>query len=346
MNTLIPLYRKHFSREHTVLENCDWTVHAKTYPSGIESLTITGSRGYVEVLPYMGQMIWDAEMDGISLRMKNMFTQPQPATAIQDTYGCFAFHSGLLANGCPSPEDTHALHGEFPCAPMDSAELVLHDDGAIGVRSYREYVKGFGHRYLAVPELTMRPDSGVFSIELEVKNLSSYMPMPLQYMCHMNYAFVPQGVMRDNLPEDSFHLRETVPAHVSPTPEWEEINRDILNGKYDASSLEGAEKFDPEIVYFADDLSAVNRAEFLMNRPDGSAFVTRFDPADFPVTTRWILHNPDQTVAAFALPGTSRPEGYLAAEKTGTLLKLAPGETRRFTVETGLLNPSELKDAS
>lgn len=69
----------------------------------------------------MGQMIWDVQFDGHDLTMRNMFRQPKPAAEVVATYGCFAFHSGLLANGCPSPEDTHPLHGEMPCAAMDDA---------------------------------------------------------------------------------------------------------------------------------------------------------------------------------------------------------------------------------
>ncbi|MDT0190432.1 hypothetical protein [Rothia terrae] len=102
-------------------------------------------------------------------------------------------------------------------------------------------------------------------------------------------------------------------------PEWEEINRKILAGEYDASSLEGAEAFDPEVVYFADDLpTKAQQSEFKLTRPDGSAF---------------------------ALPGTSRPEGFLAAKKAGTLIELEPGKTRSFTVTTGLKNADELKEA-
>lgn len=56
-------------------------------------------------------MIWDAFFDGHDLTMRNMFSQPKLASEIVATYGCFAFHSGLLANGCPSPADTHPLHG-------------------------------------------------------------------------------------------------------------------------------------------------------------------------------------------------------------------------------------------
>lgn len=62
------------------------------------------------------------------------------------------------------------------------------------------------------------------------------------------------------------------------------------------------------------------------------------------MATRWILHNPDLSVSAFALPGTSRPEGFLAVKKAGTLIELEPGKTRSFTVPTGLKNADELKE--
>ncbi len=346
MSTLIPLHRSLFTPEKTiVLQNSEFSVSAFTYPSGVESLILQNSRGFLEVLPFMGQILWNAEFDGISLRMDNMFSEPKPVSEIQATYGCFSFHSGLLAAGCPAPDDTHTLHGEFPCAPMDSAELLIEDDGAVTVRSHHEYVMGFGHHYAAAPTVTLAASSGIFRIGMKVKNLSAYAPMPLQYMCHMNYAFVPRGRMVDNLSQGAFQLRRTVPAHVTPTPRWEVLNERILSGDYDANSLDGAEEFDPEIVYFADAIDEqVDRAEFSLTHPDGTVFITRFPTRQFPVATRWILHNPDQKVSAFVLPGTSRPEGYLAAEASGTLIHLAPGEERTFEVETGLLSAAEAKN--
>ena len=73
-----------------------------------------------------------------------------------------------------------------------------------------------------------------------------------------------------------------------------------------------------------------------MTCQDGTVFETRFSTESFPVITRWILHNEDQKVAAFALPGTSRPEGREAARKAGMLIELAPGEARTFQVTTGI----------
>lgn len=113
---------------------------------------------------------------------------------------------------------------------VGDAELILHEDGRLCVRSRYRYIQGFGHHYVAVPEVTVTPDSSVFDISLSVTNLSSYQPMPLQYMCHMNHAFVPGGVMSDNLGEGALQLRCTVPAHVIPTPNGKRLTARFWRG--------------------------------------------------------------------------------------------------------------------
>lgn len=335
----LPLHDLFFEHTpRTVVDSGDLRVTAKRYPSGIASLTVANERGYVEVLPFMGQIIWDANFDGHSLRMKNMFSEPRPATDITDTYGCFAFHSGLLAAGCPAPDDDHPLHGEFPCAPMQEAWLEVESD-SIRVVSMREYVKGFGHHYRATPSVRLAAGASQFDIQLEVTNLSQYQPMPLQYMCHMNYAFVEGATMSQSLPDGAFQLRRTIPAHVTPTERWTAINEQILAGKIDANSLDAAKEFDPEIVYFADNLPSYGEnLEFALTSPEGHSFFVEFSSKDFPVATRWLLYNADQQVAAFVLPGTSRPEGRNAAQQCGALIELGAGETRNFSVTTGVRN--------
>src|SRR5579862_2152726 len=85
------------------------------YDSGIEAVRLSNARGNVVVLPYLGQMVLSAEFDGVPLAMESMFAEPRPARSIVETYGCLAFHSGLLRNGVPSALDAHELHGEAPC---------------------------------------------------------------------------------------------------------------------------------------------------------------------------------------------------------------------------------------
>ncbi|HID4043636.1 TPA: aldose 1-epimerase family protein [Pluralibacter gergoviae] len=339
MKTRIALWRELFA-EHprSLVQSRTFSISAFRYASGVEGLKIENSRGHLIVLPWMGQMIWDACFDGRDLTMRNMFSQPKPAAEVAATYGCFAFHSGLLANGCPSPEDTHPLHGEMPCAPMDDAWLEIEDD-SVTLRGRYEYVMGFGHHYQSEPGVVLRADSALFEIQMAVTNLAA-VAMPLQYMCHMNYAYVPGATFSQNIPDAALMLRQSIPAHVKPTPSWLAFNQRIIDGKEALTSLNAPEHYDPEIVFFADGLDAFTPVpEFRMTAPDGTTYLTRFRSAEFNYATRWILYNGDQQVAAFALPATCRPEGFLAARRSGTLIVLEPQQTRRFHVTTGIEQP-------
>lgn len=335
--TQLPLWRALFTEQPRILlQNDDFTVTAFRYASGVEGLRVQNSRGHLVILPWLGQMIWDAEFDGRDLTMRNMFRQPKAAKEVVETYGCFAFHSGLLANGCPSPEDTHPLHGEMPCAPMDEAWLELSGD-SLRVTGRYEYVMGFGHHYQAQPAVTLRKASALFEITMAVTNLAT-VPMPLQYMCHMNYAYVEGATFSQNVPDEAIQLRESIPSHVKPTEQWLAFNQRVQQGEATLKTLSEPQFYDPEIVFFTDQLDRyTDSPEFRMIAPDGVTFVTRFASAELNYATRWILYNGEQQVAAFVLPATCRPEGFLAAQHSGSLISLAPAETRRFTVTTGIL---------
>jgi hypothetical protein len=180
MNTRIPLYREVFAEpEKILLQSEDFKVSAWTYPSDVLAVSLENSRGRLVVLPYQGQMIWSAVFEGCDLTMTHLFKQPRPSPTIIDTYGCFMFHSGLLRNGCPAPDDTHALHGEMPCAPMDTAWLEI-GEGFVRLGGSYEYAKGFGDRYRASPSVTLRADSALFDIDMDVTNLAG---KPMELMC-------------------------------------------------------------------------------------------------------------------------------------------------------------------
>jgi hypothetical protein len=335
MTGMIELQRAFFNESSKVIfRNSEFTVSLFQYPSGVEAIELTNSSGRMVVLPYMGQMIWDLEFDGFDLKMKNMFSQPKKTEQVIDTYGCFAFHSGLISNGCPGPEDDHELHGEMACAEMERAWLEITDKG-IKVCGETEYVKGFGHHYLASPSVEMVSGETFIKMNMTVKNLSGS-EMPLQYMCHTNYAYLEQAVMKQNIPQDAFKLRESIPVHVKPTEKWMNYNKKLLSGEESLTQLTRPGMYDPEIVFFADELNQYQDiAEFEMVSPDGLTFFTKFNTAEFNYATRWLLHNTDQQVGAFVLPATCRPEGFHAAEKAGTLISLSAGEERSFTVVTG-----------
>ena len=346
MSTRIPLYGALFGeQEKLLLESAAFTVRAWTYPSGVRALSLENSRGRLVVLPYQGQMIWSAVFDGCDLTMSHLFNQPRPSPTVIGTYGCFMFHSGLLRNGCPSPADDHALHGELPCAPMDSAWLEIGEDASgayLRLGGSYEYAQGFGDRYLASPSVTLRDASALFEIALQVRNLASK-PMDLMYMAHMNYAYVEGARLVEPLGAERIRLRSSVPAHVKPTPAWSAYMEQLSQAPAQLQCLDQPQLYDPEIVCFFDGVQADagGRAHFLLNHPDGAGFYTGYRPDQFDHAARWILHNPDQQVAAFVLPATCEPEGYLAESAKGHVRSLAAGATADFSVTTGYLSPAE-----
>lgn len=337
MKTRLPLCREQFNATPaTLLRNETFHVELFRYPAGVEAVRISNPRGTVIVLPFYGQMVWDANFDGHSLTMGHSFKQPLHGNSIIDTYGCFAFHSGLLANGCPAEDDDHPLHGEMACARMDSAWIVL-EDNRVSLEGETEYVKGFGHHYLAAPAVRLEANAARLHIEMNVTNLAGA-PMPLQYMCHLNSAWLDQGCFQQSIPTDAFKLRNSIPAHVKPTPQWRAYTDQLARDPQAFQQLDQPEMCDPEIVFFADDLQQYgDELQFELHSPQGFALMTRFSSQQFPHATRWMLHNRDQQVAAYVLPSTCRPEGFKAARRAGTLIELAPGEQRHFSVETGIL---------
>ena len=337
MKTRLPLRREQFHETpSTLLQNDEFHVELFRYPAGVEAVRIRNSRGTVIVLPFYGQMVWDAQFDGHTMTMGNSFKQPLLSSSIIDTYGCFAFHSGLLANGCPAADDDHPLHGEMACARMDSAWIVLEAQ-RVSLEGETEYVKGFGHHYVAAPAVRVEAKAARLHIEMNVTNLAGA-PMPLQYMCHLNSAWLAQGRFKQSIPSDAFQLRSSIPAHVKPTPQWSEYTAQLARDPQALQQLDQPAMCDPEIVFFADNLAQYgDEVQFELHAPQGYAWMTRFSSQQFPHATRWLLHNRDQQVAAYILPSTCRPEGFNAAQRAGTLITLAPGEKRHFSVESGIL---------
>jgi hypothetical protein len=347
MTATVPLHRDAFREAaREVFRAGDLRAEARRTAHGVEALRLSNGAGWVEVLPFLGAMVWDAGFGGRSLRMQGKFEAPRPAAGILGTYGCLLFHAGLLRNGCPGPEDAHPLHGEAPCAPMDSCALEFGEDaeGAfLRAVSAREHAEGFGPRYLATPSATLRPRATVFGVEMAVRNLAGR-PMDLMYMAHANFAFLPGARLHQPAPWTQVRVRTAVPGHVTPSPDYLARLAALAEAPERLAVLDPA-LCDPEQVFYIGGpltTDAAGWARSALVRPEGDGFVLAHRPADFPVLARWLLHDPDERVAAFALPSTCEPEGHAAEHRKGHVRSLAPGEARRFPVRLGWLDAAAM----
>ena len=349
----IPLSRDGVTgTERTVVEGGTLVASLFRYPSGIDALRLRNARGSLIVLPWFGQMIWHAEFDGVDLTMRSGFEMPLPADGIGGTYGCFAFHSGLLRNGVPGPDDDHAAHGEFPCADMRNAWLELFDrDGRLALRvvSERDHVVGFGPHYRARPAVTLGEASGRFDVALDIENRSG-LPMELMYMCHANFAFVPGGEIVQAAPftPSRVAVRRSVPAHVTPTDGYRALTDALAAAPERMRRLDEPWLYDPEQVFYVSGLGTndAGRTTLILRRPEGDAFIAEYAPAEFPHCVRWMLNGPDLSVAAFALPSTCQPEGYAAERAKGHVRLLPPHGSASFGLTLGYLDASESASAA
>ncbi len=306
------------------------------YETGVEAIRLSNVRGSVVVLPYLGQIVWSAVFDGVELAMQSMFRQPRPAKIIVETYGCLAYHAGLLRAGAPSPADTHALHGEMPCAEMDDAGIACGTDERgpwIAITGAREYAMGFGAHYRATPRVVLRSGESGLEIVMEVENLSAA-PMDLMYMCHVNFAFAAGARIVQPVPFTPEHVvtRTVIPGHVTPNPDYRALLAELAVNPARMRALAEPHRYDPEQVFYIKGVKrgADGLAHFMLARREGDGFAIAWDPEVMPHTIRWILANSDQQVAAFAIPATCEPEGYLAEKRKGNVRALAGGAKASF----------------
>jgi len=347
-NCKIQLSRSLFAdKEREFLRVGDFRVSVFRFDTGVEAVRLSNSRGELVVLPFLGQIIWDATFDGVRLTMDSMFRAPRPVTSIVETYGCLNYHAGILRNGSPQEGDDHALHGELPCAPMDSAWLELGVDSAgsfVRIVGEFEYARGFGAHYVAHPSVRLVENCTEFEIGLTARNLAS-IPMDVMYLCHLNFAFCEGARIHQPAPFTSGRtsVRTTVPPHVPKTPAFVSLIDQLARDPSAMQTLDPVERFDPEQVFYIrkPDKCDDGLVHYLLQRKQGDGFSVAFDPDVFSHTIRWLMANGDQRVAGFALPATCEPEGYSAEKRKGNVRSLGPGQTVDFRVRAGYVDRDE-----
>ena len=322
------------------------------YETGVEALRMKNPRGEIVVLPFMGQMVWSAAFDGVELGMQSMFAAPRPARTIVETYGCLAYHCGILRTGVPGPIDNHALHGEAPCAAIDRAGLACGRDATgrwLAATAEREYAMGFGAHYMARSRVTMREDQTQFDVEMDVENLSAT-PMDLMYMCHVNFAFAAGARIVQSVPFTPEHVvtRTAIPGHLAPTSAYREFLAELAADPARMERLDEPARYDPEQVFYVKGAKPQDdgRLHYMLMRREGDAFEIAWDPEAMPHTIRWVLANSDQRVAAFAMPATCEPEGYTAEKRKGHVRSLAGGARIRFVTSLSYVDAARALTAA
>jgi hypothetical protein len=203
---------------------------------------------------------------------------------------------------------------------------------------------GFGAHYRATPRVVLPFRRAGCDIVMEVENLSTA-PMDLMYLCHVNFAFAEGARIVQPVPYTPAHVvtRTSVPGHVTPTPEYRALLDDLAGNPGRMRWLSEPERYDPEQVFYIKGLKrgADGLVRFMLARREGDAFAIAWDPEVMPHTIRWILANSDQRVAAFAMPATCEPEGYLAEKRKGNVRSLMGGARAEFATHVDYIDSAQ-----
>jgi hypothetical protein len=301
-----------------VLASCkDLTASTFRFSTGVLALRIANEVGWIDLLPYQGQQVWDAQFYGRRLTMKSIFGEPQLQPNYLESYGAFLIHCGATAMGRPSSGDTHPLHGELPNARYQSPRLRVGSDD---LGAYMSLTGTYHHRvafnchYEAQPTVTLRSASGRLSVDMTIQNLRQSQ-MDLMYMMHINF-----------LPVDDAELVDSV-SRAAPARR---------------AVLDYGRTVDPELVLDLDGgANSEGWSHAAQLHPDGSADFVSHRPDELDHVLRWLVRNGDEDALGLSLPATAQAEGYAAEKAKGHVRSLPPDARFHCTVEFGALTSAD-----
>ena len=320
------------------------------YQSGVEAVRLSNDKGYIIMLPYKGQMIWEACFHGRILNMQRVNKKiPKMTDYFLDSYGCYLFHCGPLRMGCPAADDTHVLHGDLPYADYDSAELVYDTDAVgeyIALTGTYIYNRGFGDCYEAHPIVKVYKDSSVMEITMRIDNLS-YDPMELMYMAHINYRANDNArmVQSHSWAPDKMVMRNAIPRHFKVADDYRVFLNHLQENPSATQIIKPGDQYKPEICFHLNQpvCDSEGFAHYLLVQPDGSADFLKYKPAELDHNTRWISKFENQCGISLAFPATADTEGYNLEKKKGNVKEIAPRGSWQTTILTGCLTGDDVK---
>jgi len=323
----ISLRKSYFTeKERTFIDFGDLKATLFMYESGIHGMKLANETGYMVVLPFKGQQVWNVFFRGRQLNMKTMYQEPKNTDHFINTYGCFVMHCGPVRMGCPGPEDDHPLHGVLPYVDYDEAAVV---------------------KYHARPLVKLYAGSSLIDISMTIENYSGY-PMELMYMCHVNFRPVDYGriVQSVDWAKENMELRTAIPEHVKVSQDFKDFLDRLEENPKLTEVIKPEDEYNPEIVFFihSPKVDKQGWSHYMQVHPDGSADYLRYKPEELDHGTRWISRTKDQAGLGLALPATCDPEGYTAEKKKGNIKEIAAQSSVSFTVVAGYLEKEKAQD--
>jgi len=345
----INLYKEFFTeKEKTIFENGSLKVSLFKYSTGIEAVKLMNSKGYVTLLPFVGQQIWDMEFLGHNMVMKSIYDEPMVCKDFYgESYGCFLMHCGLTAMGNPTAEDTHTPHGELPIATYKDVYVIFAEDEKgkyISLSGSYFHKRAFEHNYEFSPECRLYEDAS--TIEMII-NITNHKDLPLEYfyLCHINYRPVDGAKLYYTAKHENIVAHHEVPDNYpkgladKTNAYLDKLDRDMsLVDTIDSDS----QSYAPEIVFTCKyDADEDGNAHTMQLLPDGYSCYVSHKPEELPFGVRWIARTEDEDALGMVLPATAQHMGYLYCKQHGLEKYIDSKKSVTFHITTGILSPDE-----
>ena len=341
------LYKDLFSKEERVIfESNDLKATMFTYSTGVEAIKLENKKGYITLLPFMGQMIWRAEFLGHELTMKSIYNEPEVCNETYgESYGCFIMHCGLTAMGNPGDADKHLPHGELPIAKYKNAYVEMGEDEKgkyIALGGTYTHKRAFECNYSFSPECRLYSDASTIELTITFTN-NKDLPLEYYYLCHINYRPVDGSKLYYTANHQNIVAHREVPEN-HPKAKLTSDYIDKLDKDMSIMDVidKNTQSYAPEIVFTClYDSDSSGNAHTLQLLPDGYSYYVQHKPEELPYGIRWIARTEDEDALGMVLPATAEHKGRIYCRNKGQEKYLMPAETVVYHIKTGLLTPEE-----
>ena len=349
VNGKIYLHKEMFSGNEKVLFNNEsFTVSIFRYSTMVEAVTIKNNKGYITVLPFLGQMIWDMEFLNHKLVMKSIYDEPEYSCSdYSQCYGCFLMHCGLTAIGNPKENDNHIPHGELPISRYQNAYIVIGEDDKgkyIGIGGVYTHKKAYAYNYDFSPEIRLYEDKSTIDVTVNIKN-NKDIPLEYFYLCHINYLPVDGAKLLYTAKHENITLhKESLDDYIEP---WASATREYMKRLDENIAImdtvdKMSQSYAPGIVFTCKyDSDKDGKAHTMQLLPDGYSCYVCHSPEELPYGIRWISRTEDEEAMGMVLPATAEHKGLTQSRLSGQQRYLKTGETVSYHITTGILSPGE-----
>jgi hypothetical protein len=327
--SLRPHYFEALEREFVSHDDLRATIY-KT-DTGVDVVRLSSSDISLEILPFQGQQIWSAHINGRNITMGSEVDEPVVTTDYLRNYGAFLVHCGATAMGGPSPDDTHPLHGELPNAPYNAAWVEAGTDeqgrAFIEVHGHYKHQVAMTGNYLAHPVVRITEGEPLVHVSMTVENRSKA-SMDFMYLAHLNFAPVLGSTIvgTHGWDANSIQVRSSFPSHVNVPEETRALLLNLAEHPERTAQVQNDPAYDPEAVmtvkYISDDEGF---AHTLQLHPNGTSDYVRHEPSSAPNAIRCVQLTDHHQCVGIVLPSTAGVEGYITEKANGKVISIPGG---------------------